>query len=86
MTDEELEAYDESCKVVEDKYDRLDMVRKLLNASHLDKTYVIKRSTNLGPNCPYYKKALRLFKEDQQKVILDKMRAVLAEFDNEEGI
>lgn len=70
MTDEELEALEEKRKVIEDKYDRLELLRRALNSSHLEKMYVIKRSTALGPTCPYYLKARRLFIEGQEAEIL----------------
>lgn len=65
LSDEELEALEESTKVVEDTFDRLELLRKKLNDSRVEQMYVIKRSTNLGPQCPYYKKAKRLFEEEQ---------------------
>lgn len=83
LTDEELEELEKITKVVEDKWDRLDIVRKLLNSSHLEKMYVIKRSQKLGPICPYYKKAKRLFVDTQQDLIIQKLREVLEEFANE---
>lgn len=80
LSDEELEALEEKRKVVEDKYDRLDTLRKLLDSSHLEKMYVIKRSTALGPTCPYYLKARRLFIEQQEAEILSLLESVLQEF------
>jgi hypothetical protein len=82
MSDEELEAHEERTRVTEDRLDRLELVRKELTASHLEKMYVIKRSQTLGPACPYYKKAKRLWEEGQQKQLIEKLRAVLKEFDD----
>lgn len=83
MTDEELAAHEEATKVVEDRWDRLDKFRKLLNSSRLEQMYVIKRSQRLGPLCPYYKTSLRLFQRDQEQQILEEMKRVLEEFTNE---
>lgn len=81
MTDEQLEELEEKTKVTEDRLDRLELLRRELTASHLEKMYVIKRSQSLGPACPYYKKAKRLWEEGQEKELLAKLRAVLKEFD-----
>jgi predicted GNAT family acetyltransferase len=83
LTDEELEEFENKTRVVEDKWDRLDMFRKLLNSSHLEKMYAIKRAQKLGPSCPYYKKAKRLFQEEQEENIVQKMKSLLQEFTNE---
>jgi hypothetical protein len=69
LTDEELAQFEELTKVKEDLWDRLELLRRKLNESHLEKMYVIKRSSNLGPLCPYYRKALRLFLEQQRQEI-----------------
>jgi hypothetical protein len=82
MSDEELEALEEKTKVTEDRLDRLELLRRELTASHLEKAYVIKRSQTLGPACPYYKKAVRLWEEGQQKHLIEKLREVLKEFDD----
>jgi hypothetical protein len=68
MTDEELQQFEESTKVVEDVYDKLETLRKKLNDSRIEQMYVIKRSSKLGPTCPYYKKAKRLYLQEGQHV------------------
>lgn len=80
MSDEELEAHEQATAVVEDKWDRLELLRRELNSSRVEQMYVIKRSTKLGPTCPYYLKAHRLFIQDQQKQILEKLRLLVSEF------
>lgn len=82
MNDKELETFEERTRVVEDRLDRLELLRRELDSSHLEKMYVIKRSSNLGPLCPYYTKALRLWKEQQEKQLIEKLKTVLQEFDN----
>jgi hypothetical protein len=80
MTDEELEVYEEQTRVIEDRLDRLELLRRELNSSHLEKMYAIKRSQTLGPACPYYKKAKRLWEEQQQLQLINKLHAILEEF------
>lgn len=69
LTDEELEELENKRQVFVDTFDKLDILRGALNSSHVEKMYVIKRSTALGPTCPYYLKARRLFTEQQLKEI-----------------
>ena len=84
LTDSELEALENKTAVLEDKWDRLDTLRKMMNASHLEKMFILKSTSNYGPECSYYKKAKKLFQEHhQQKMIIDMMRECLKEFENE---
>jgi hypothetical protein len=83
LTDEELEALEARSTYSEDRLDRLDILRKTMNASHLEKMFVLKKTSSLGPECGYYKKARKLFIEHhQQKMIIDMMREILKEFDD----
>jgi hypothetical protein len=80
LTDEELESLEEQRKVVEDRYDRLELLRRALNSTHLEKMFVIKRSTAMGPTCPYYLKARRLFLEKEEAETLSLLESILKEF------
>lgn len=82
MTDEELSEYEKLTAVVEDRLDRLELLRKSLNDSRVEQTYVIKRSSKLGPLCPYYLKAKRLLEQDQLKNLVDQMKALVKEFED----
>lgn len=80
MSDEELDELESKRRVLVDKWDNLELLRRKLNESHLEKMYVIKRATVLGPTCPYYLKARRLFIEGQQTEILSMINSLLLEF------
>lgn len=81
MTDEELDQHEHAVTITEDVWDRLELLRRILNSSHLEKMYHLKRGTTLGPACPYYKKALRLFDENQKQQIVDQLRNLLKELE-----
>lgn len=81
MSDEELEAHEKLTAVKEDVWDRLELLRKKLNESHLEKMYVIKRAQALGPACPYYRKALRLFQESQEAEIRNQVQSLARELE-----
>jgi hypothetical protein len=81
MTDEELAEFEEATRVVEDRLDKLELLRQSLNKSRTEMMYGLKRGTKLGPLCPYYLKARRLFEQEQQAELLKQIRAVLAEFE-----
>lgn len=70
MNDEELEAHEKKTAIEEDKWDRLELFRRVLDESRLEMMYTLKRSTKLGPECPYYKLAMRKFREDQEREIV----------------
>lgn len=84
LTDEELEKLENSTAVTEDVWDRLEQFRILLNDSRLESMYVIKRGTSLGPLCPYYKKALRLFMQDQRDAIVESLLSLALELETPE--
>lgn len=65
MTDDELEEWDAETRVTEDVLDKLEELRRFLNLSRVEQMYHIKRSTKLGPMCPYYKKARNLFLKNE---------------------
>jgi predicted GNAT family acetyltransferase len=81
MTDHELEEFEQATRVIEDKFDRLELLRQSLNKSRTEMMYGLKRGTKLGPLCPYYLKARRLFEQEQQAELLNQIRAILAEFE-----
>jgi hypothetical protein len=85
MNDQELEEFEKSTKIVQDRLDRLELIRRALNSSRVEQIYSIKRSSNLGPQCPYYKKARRLFEENQQVALLQSFHDILKEFEEPNG-
>jgi hypothetical protein len=80
LTDEELDQLEKDTAIVEDRFDRLELFRRKLFDSRLQQMYIIKRSSALGPLCPYYKKASRLFQDSEMKEIIAEMRTLLEEF------
>jgi hypothetical protein len=80
MTDEELERHEKQTEVKQDRWDDLDKLRKLLNSSRVEQMYVLKRTTSLGPLCPYFIKSKRLFQEQEEKQILSMMEQILRDF------
>jgi hypothetical protein len=81
MSDQELEEYEQAKKVVEDRLDRLENLRKSLCNSRVEATWGIKRGTSLGALCPYYLKSRRLLEEQELPALLAEMRSLLAEFE-----
>lgn len=82
MTDSELEQLELSTALVEDRLDRLELLRQALNSSRVEQMYAIKRAQPLHSACPYYKKAVRLFQSNEQIKLLDQLDRVLREFDD----
>ena len=82
MDDQELKEFEKQTQVVEDKWDKLEQLRLLLNNSRVQQMYVIKRSSKLGPTCPYYRKSLRLFEEQEAAPILSLLRDLVKELED----
>ncbi len=82
MTDQELEDLENLRQeaLLVDKWDKLELLRRLLNKSRTEQMYEIKRSSKLGRTCPYYRKSNRLFIEQEQQEILSIIKDILQEF------
>jgi len=81
---EDWEAYLEDQETVHatTAWDTLNSFRELLNNSHLEAMYFIKKQSKLGNQCPYYLKAKLLFNRDERAAILsllDQFRKELQE-------
>ncbi len=77
MSDQELEEYENKIEVKEDLYDDLERFRQFLNNTRVEQMYHLKRSTKLGPQCPYYIKSKRLFEEKELEILKKEFQSIL---------
>lgn len=78
MSDEELEEFENKTRVNEDIYDDLERFRLFLNNTRIEQMFHLKRSTKLGPQCPYYIKSKKLFEEKEKEVLIKELESVLS--------
>lgn len=80
MDDQQLEILEQQTILVETKWDRLELFRRLLTNSRLEQMYIIKRSTGLSESCPYFKRAKRLYQQDHEQEVLQQLKSLYLEF------
>ena len=81
MSDEELEDFEKKSEVREDVYDSLERFRLFLNNTRTEQMYHLKRSTKLGPQCPYYIKSKRLFEQNELEILKKELQSILTALD-----
>lgn len=79
MSDEELEEHENKTKITEDVFDNLERFRLFLNNTRLEQMYHLKRSSKLGPSCPYYIKSKKLFIERELDSLQQELNNILEE-------